>query len=66
MAKKTVSRHTKVPGGKDKEISPEEAGSLLGVHPRTIRNLLARKELLGLKSDVAQASHSHHSRPPRK
>lgn len=32
-----------------REISPEEAAATLGVHARTIRNLLAKKALLGAK-----------------
>jgi excisionase family DNA binding protein len=31
------------------EISPEEAATCLGVHPRTIRNLIKRKEIRGIK-----------------
>ncbi len=49
MERKTAPRHEKVPGGKDREISPEDAAALLGVHPRTIRNLLTKKAIIGLK-----------------
>ncbi len=34
---------------KHEEISPEDAASLLGVHPRTIRNLIKRQEIKAVK-----------------
>jgi excisionase family DNA binding protein len=35
--------------GKGAEISPEEAAVLLGVHPRTVRNLISRKKVVAAK-----------------